>query len=388
MPDRNDSIDPAAEEPAESDYVLQRNEDGSVTAPLPANEAERLAELGTYDVIDTLPEQAYDDITYLASRICETPIALVSLVDEKRQWFKSRVGLDTEETSRDQAFCAHAILEPEELFIVNDASADQRFAENPLVRDDPSIRFYAGAPLVTSSGNALGTLCVIDRAPRDLDDDERESLRALARQVMAQLELRRSLSAMQKAAEERRAYERRLEEYQRKLEEGYAAMRDESVTDALTGIKNRRAFLERLDEEARRAHRSGSALSLILLDVDRFKALNDGYGHQAGDEVLRLVAELLEANSRIHDFVARYGGEEFAVILPDTDFDGAHVLAERYRSAVERADWEHRQVTVSVGVASHIGEDADAYTLFSEADDALYQAKEQGRNRVVCAEAA
>ena len=166
------------------------------TAPLPENESARLAALQAYDVLDTLPEQAYDDITYLAAQICETPIALVSLVDEQRQWFKSKLGLDVSETSRDLAFCAHAILEPKSLLIVEDASKDERFADNPLVLADPAIRFYAGVPLVTSTGHALGTLCVIDRKARQLSEAQQETLRALSRQVIAHLELRRSVAEL------------------------------------------------------------------------------------------------------------------------------------------------------------------------------------------------
>ncbi len=159
-------------------------------APVPSNERQRLKVLWQYDVLDTMPEAVFDELTELAARICGAPIALISLVDKERQWFKSRVGITRSETARNISFCAHAILQPD-LFTVPDATLDARFAANPLVKSDPKIRFYAGAPLVTPDGYALGTLCVIDHVPRDLSADQRQALRVLARHVVGQLELRR-----------------------------------------------------------------------------------------------------------------------------------------------------------------------------------------------------
>lgn len=165
-----------------------------ITAPLPADEPKRLAALWEYAVLDTLAESSFDDLTELASQICETPIALVSLIDSDRQWFKSRVGLEVRQTPRDLAFCAHAILEPGQVFQVHDAHDDPRFADNPLVTGAPHIRFYAGMPLVTADNHALGTLCVIDHAPRELTPAQHRTLQVLGRHVIKLLELRKALT--------------------------------------------------------------------------------------------------------------------------------------------------------------------------------------------------
>ena len=169
-------------------------------APLPDNEDERLAELLSYDVLDTEAEQLFDDLTTLASQICDTPIALISLIDPDRQWFKSRVGLDAEETSREIAFCSHAILQ-DDVFEIPNASLDPRFHDNPLVTGAPDIRFYAGAPLVSPSGHAIGTLCTIDRKPRKLTESQKASLQTLSKSVVAHLELKRKNRELERTSQ-------------------------------------------------------------------------------------------------------------------------------------------------------------------------------------------
>jgi PAS domain S-box-containing protein len=166
--------------------------------PKPGNESQRLAALRQYEILDTLPEQSLDDLTLLAAHICHIPIALISLVDENRQWFKSNIGMPASETPRDISFCGHAILQPD-LFIVPDAILDERFAHNPMVVGDPHVRFYAGAPLLAPDGHAIGALCVMDRSPRQLTADQLEALRVLSRQVMSQLELRRHIEEQHRA---------------------------------------------------------------------------------------------------------------------------------------------------------------------------------------------
>lgn len=161
-------------------------------APIPVDELARLEALTSYNLLDTLPEDIYDDVTQLASEICRTPIALISLVDEHRQWFKSKHRLLPEETAREHSFCAHAILNPVEIFIVPDAREDERFSDNPLTTGPPKVVFYAGVPLVNPEGYPLGTLCVIDSRPRTLTENQLLSLRALARLVNTYFELRKT----------------------------------------------------------------------------------------------------------------------------------------------------------------------------------------------------
>lgn len=259
-----------------------------ISASYPADEEERLRALRGFEVLDTAPEQAFDDLTQLASEICGTPIALVSLVDAERQWFKSRVGLDAPETSRDLAFCAHAIL-GDGVFEVPDASKDERFADNPLVLQAPDIRFYAGAPLRTAAGRALGTLCVIDRQPRSLTGLQRRTLEVLGRQVMSQMELR---LAARKALDLNQAKSRFLASMSHELRThmnailGFSALIKKKGTDSRT-----RDFAGRIHASGRRL------LEMIndLLDISKIEAGKIDFKAQPVDlaaMALDLVSEL------------------------------------------------------------------------------------------------
>ena len=455
-------------------------------------EAARLRDLERYEILDTVPEAAYEDIVLLAAHICQVPIAMISFIDRDRQWIKAAFGFDLTQTSRDYSLCPRSIANPSEILVVPDTLQDERFADNPFVIGAPYVRFYANAPLVTPDGHVLGTVCVFDLQPRQLDETQSKALSALARQVMAQLELRfnarrleesqqqfrtftdntpmltfikgedgryeyvnkpflrrfnfsaeevigkadsqlwepdvveriraferqvlargitcetmemskaldgsdvfwrvykfplfwqghRAIGGIAVDISESKRYERELEAVRAQLEASNATLRELSTTDELTNTHNRRSFIERLRIEWERATRLDAPLSLLMIDVDHFKAYNDSFGHLAGDAVLQQLAQLLCETARSIDVVARYGGEEFSVILPDADHEGAHTFAERFRVAIESANWPRRNLTVSIGVSTRTPKTKDAGFLLDRADNALYRAKRNGRNRV------
>jgi diguanylate cyclase (GGDEF)-like protein len=323
-------------------------------------ETRRQAVLDSYGILDTPDERPYDDMIRLAAFFCGTPSAMISFLDRERIWMKATHGVPDREAPRAISFCTHAVMTPDQVMMVPDASRDPRFAGNPLVTAGPKIRLYAGAPMISPEGEALGTICVMDQAARELSDAQLEALQILARQVVGQLELRRNYAA---------------------LETANAKLSTLSLTDALTCIPNRRAFNIRIAEEEARARRSGEPLALLLADIDNFKAHNDSFGHPAGDQALHDMAQMLCTGARPYDFTARYGGEEFAVILPRTNLEAAFAVAQRLCHNAANLEIAQRPLTLSIGVAG-LSSDFNAKELIRVADRALYLAKARGRNCV------
>jgi len=338
-----------------------------IEAPLPADENDRLRTLHGMNILYTPAEDRIDRVTRLACRLLNVPIALVSLVDNECQWFKSVQGLDASETPRAVSFCAHAILDGD-TFIVPDALEDPRFADNPLVAGEPHIRFYAGQPLVADDGSRLGTLCVIDREPRKLSAEDLETLRDLGGWVASELRLSQLSEAQRQLIAERQDLQRR------------------AMIDSLTRVWNRESILEVLDREIERAVRERGELGVILADLDHFKQINDTYGHPAGDTILRDVAKNIRGAIRTYDAVGRYGGEEFLILLINCRNHDPAAIAERIRN---RVAGEYETPAGPVDVSLSMGllvwpatERVEAVSLIAAADKALYRAKSNGRDRV------
>lgn len=339
-------------------------------AALPPDETRRLAALHEYAVLDTLAEACLDDLTELAARICEAPIALISLIDEKRQWFKSRVGLDAAEVTRDIAFCAHAILQ-KELFIVSDATQDVRFANNPLVVAEPGIRFYAGAPLLTPEGHALGTLCILDRVPRELKADHQLALQVLSRHVMVQLELRRRTLEVTQLHLEREQIAATLRQEQfdvERLSQDSARMADaEQAGQRLlkTAEQSRRALLgiledqKQVEETLRESEKRFRLLfernpaPMLVYERSSLKllALNEAFLHQYGyrlEEALNLVLPDLYPESEkaeIAALIPQLHGHAYAGEWHHLRKDGTLINIVAYSHDI---DMEGREARIAV----------------------------------------
>mgnify|MGYP002784851877 CR=1 FL=1 len=317
--------------------------------PMPEDELTRLQVLHALCILDSGPEERFDRLTRMARRVFSVPIALVSLVDLNRQWFKSCQGLGVNETGRDVSFCGHAIL-GDEIFVIPDAAGDSRFADNPLVTGEPHIRFYAGCPLKVSRGAKVGTLCIIDQSPRGFGAEDAQALRDLAAMVEDEL------SAFQAA-----------------------------MTDPLTRIWNRRGFLTMARDTLALCEAQGQQATLACLDLDGFKAINDSHGHAAGDAVLERFALGLSQCFRASDVFARTGGDEFVALMPGAS------AAEARQAAMRLQDWLAAQelalglpyrTRFSMGSVPHeAGSGTDIQALLSQADAAMYAMKMEARGR-------
>lgn len=338
-------------------------------------ERQREAAFDRYQIIDSPPERAYDDLVALARIITGAASSVISLLAGERQWLKARIGTELGELPRAISFCDQAILQPDRITEVPDARADKRFANNPLVTKPDGIRFYAGMPILSPEGWPLGTLCVFDSKPGALDDCQREALMALARQVERLLELRRLIIIQR---EQLASNQRDQIELQRRNED----LHYEARHDPLTGLLNRAALREMLaGPEARERLSGGLTYSLAVIDIDHFKRINDAHGHLRGDETLRAVAEVIRRHVRADDVAVRYGGEELLVGFPRTSIEIATLIAERIREAVTALPLE-TPVTVSIGLASGDPNGESVYEVFDRADRALYRAKQAGRDRL------
>ena len=310
-----------------------------------ADEEQRLAALKRLNILDTDPEERFDRLTRVALRTFNVPIALVTMVDENRQWFKSRQGLDVAQTLREISFCGHAIQGPE-VFVVEDTLEDDRFADNPLVSGDPNIRFYAGAPLHNLHGHRIGTFCIIDRTERRFDAEDRQLLNDLA--SMAQHELDATQMAM---------------------------------IDELTGIANRRGFSMLAQQSLNLLMRQGHSGTLVFLDLDGFKDINDKYGHAEGDAALATFVKALQKNLRDSDVFARHGGDEFVVLLADTTAESAQLLIDRFRVSLDdinRQSTRGYKIEFSCGVVEFDrAKHRDIQHVLSDSDVQMYDRKRQ-----------
>lgn len=315
-------------------------------APRPSDEHERLHALRSIGLLDSAPEARFDRLTRLVCRLLDVPTALVSLVDDERQWFKSCQNLSATELPRDSSFCGHAICE-EEILYVADAREDPRFADNPLVIGEPFIRFYAGIAVQSHGGHRLGTLCAIDYRPRELSREQLQDLEDLAALV------EREIQASELA-----------------------------VTDDLTGLPNRRGFAALAENGLAHCRRHAIASCLLYIDLDNFKAINDARGHTAGDSVLQEFARCLQQSIRETDVCGRIGGDEFVVLLTGRESTDPESFVQRLRDAID----DREKLRAHAGdalrwsygvVCCEPGRHASVEHLLAEADRSMYDRKRE-----------
>jgi diguanylate cyclase (GGDEF)-like protein len=313
------------------------------TPDLPQNEQERLSTLNSLTILDSAPDERFDRLTRIAVKLFDVPVALVSIVDKNRQWFKSCQGLDITETPRDLSFCGHAIL-GEGAFVVEDTHQDERFVDNPLLIGQKHIRFYAGYPIRYLDGSKLGTLCIKDVKPRAFTEEDRRLLRDLATIVEHEIQ------AVELA-----------------------------TMDELTGILNRRGFNMSAEKSLNICKRGALPVALVFLDLNEFKPINDKFGHAEGDKALQQFASVLDEVGRDSDIVARMGGDEFVILLVDADKKAVDQVMKRFSQQIESCNEQQAlgyDITFSYGIvlfdpAKHM----TINDLLSEGDALMYKRK-------------
>ena len=314
-----------------------------IKPPIPANEAERLHALRTLQILDTSHEERFDRVTRMAKRMFGVEISLVSLIDEDRQWFKSVQGLDVSETPREISFCSHAINQ-NGLFIIPDAIEDDRFADNPLVINSPNIRFYAGYPLKLRQGINLGTLCLIDSKPKHLSDEDQQLLSDLGAMIEQEI---RSIQL--------------------------------ATLDELTLISNRRGFLTLTEHALKVCHRKQMSISVILFDLNKFKAINDSFGHHEGDYVLKQFAETMRNVFNDSDVIGRLGGDEFVAMMTDASEAKITTMLQQFHAEIDALNGlinKPYRIEYSVGSASFpFDTPLSVEEMLVQADAAMYKEK-------------
>lgn len=328
----------------------------------------KLANLPMTDLFYTPLEERFERITRIARRALDVPVAAITLMNAEKQWFKSVSGWTVSELPRNRSLC-NWTLDSNELHIIRDTKADPRTVKHPLVTSPPRFRFYAGHPLADTHGLVSGTFCVFDVRPREMSKADAQCLTDLA--AMAQREL----------------VDDHLRSAHAALTAKLSVARREAMMDPLTRLWNRRGAMLLLESAFQRADRNRTSLGLALLDLDNFKYVNDTFGHQVGDEVLRKIGGRLVSGVRNDDAACRIGGDEFLMVIADADEDTAARVTERVREAITESPIPTRDrsisMTASVGFTIRgPGDKLTAEQLLDRADQALMRSKGEGRNRV------
>jgi len=327
-----------------------------------SHESERFDAVRRYGILDTDPEPLYDDIAVLAARMCGTPYAAISFVDDKRCWMKSTVGFDRGQFDRDDWFCGRTVVRADDATIIADARKDKQYSPCKHVKTDPRFRFYAGAPILTLDGFALGAVCVLDKDVREITPEQVSGLHAFSRQVTSLLELRRTSSLLELAA---------------------IKMQMLADRDSITGLPSERMFRAQLRTEFQYARRHNQPLSLVLIDIDGFAHLNEQYGTDRGDEILKRVARIVNRDTRDYDLVARSGSDEFAVVMRNASLATGLGVAHRLKARIASMEWAREPITVSIGASTIAPEMISSRDMVERARQSLRDFHDNAHSAIV-----